>query len=140
VIVGVTGGRAFTARRIVWRVLDDLHGGADGPITDLVHGAAKGVDAFCDQWARQRRTNARWIRIWAFFPDFPRYGATMAPTVRNQEMVDRGPRPDVCLEFLGGSGTGDMVQRWRKAGFRILEVHGEGELHEKHWPQEDFGC
>jgi hypothetical protein len=138
VIIGVTGGRRYSARNVVWTVLDRLHDGPDGPITSLVHGAAQGADAFADQWARQRRTTKRWIAICAFLPDYERYGK-LAPLQRNQEMVDF-VKPDICLEFLGGSGTGDMVERWRKARFRVFEVHGEGTLHEKHWPKKDLSC
>lgn len=48
----VCGGRNFTDRAHIYRVLDSMH--ATRPITRLIHGAATGVDDLAADWARSR--------------------------------------------------------------------------------------
>ena len=86
----VCGGRDFSDREALFRVLDDLH--STHGFTLLVHGAARGAD-------------------WQM------HGLRAGP-VRNREML-RTCKPEIVVAFPGGSGTEHMIDISLKAGVRV---------------------
>jgi len=84
------------------------------PGTTLIHGAARGADRFAAEFA----DGLGFVEILAFPADWERDGLAAGP-IRNQRMIDEG-KPDVVIAFPGGRGTGDMIQRARKAGIPVV--------------------
>lgn len=107
----ICGGRSYTDRARVFRALDLAH--AFTPIGAVIHGAAKGVDSFADEWAIYHGvTPERFPANWA------QEGLGAGPR-RNQRMLEHG-RPDVVFVFHGGKGTADMLRRAMKAGVPVV--------------------
>lgn len=109
----VTGGREYENRVHVFHVLDCLD--QINPITELTHGAARGVDQFADEWAQQHGVP----RV-KFPPDWNAFGKAAGP-VRNRKMLDHS-QPDLVVAFPGGRGTEDCKQVAKHNGFSVLEV------------------
>lgn len=124
ITVMVTGGRDYTDRDHVYRVLDRTH--AERTIVQLIHGACgwdtaftgwtsrslRGADALADAWAIDRgvvvhRVPARWSRL----------GRHAGPE-RNARMV--ALRPDVCVVFPGGRGTANARALAEAAGIEVV--------------------
>ncbi len=112
----VTGGRDFDD---YWRVEETLDSLAEvtglAPITWVITGDARGVDAHAASWAAHR---AKLIAI--FEADWASHGKAAGP-MRNARMLTEG-KPDIVVAFPGGKGTADMVRRAEKAGVRIMKV------------------
>jgi len=73
----------------------------------LIHGAAPGVDSFCDELMDH------WGWTICFHPaDWDTHGKAAGP-IRNQAMLDHHPDIDLVLAFPSpeSRGTWDMVQR-----------------------------
>jgi hypothetical protein len=102
----VCGGRDFTDLGRVWSMLDTYHNmpGAGGPITLVIHGAAKGADELAAEWARSNRVEQR-----AFHADWQTHGKAAGP-IRNRAMLDEG-KPNLVIAFPGGKGTANMVMQ-----------------------------
>jgi hypothetical protein len=125
----VCGGRDYNNRAELFRILDDLHDAT--PITVLIHGGAKGADAFAAAWAEARRVDtnaypAQWDDLSQ--PDalikHSRSGRAYdarAGFRRNQTMLDLG-KPDLVVAFPGGNGTQDMIDRAKAAGVGVIHV------------------
>jgi uncharacterized protein (DUF58 family) len=116
----VCGGRDYADARALGAELDALHAG--NPVTDLIHGAARGADSLAAAWARSRG-----ISIRPFPADWDRHGKA-AGFLRNVRMLREG-RPDLVVAFPGGRGTAHMVGLARRAGVAVLEAarpHPEG--------------
>jgi len=92
---------------------------AKGPITMLIHGAARGADSLAASWAIDTGL-AEFGEVLAFPADWNKHGVAAGP-VRNQEMLDVG-KPDLVVAFAGGRGTEDMVRRAIKAGINVQRV------------------
>lgn len=77
--------------------------------TEIVSGAARGVDACARRYAR-----AHHIQLTEFFPDYDTYGRT-APLRRNDEIVNYA---DLVLAFWDGAsrGTQYVIRRCREEG------------------------
>lgn len=103
---------------------------ANGPISCIIHGNAKGADSWAAFHAREyhipeRPFPAKWNDIYApgavikytRGPNGKAYNA-LAGHWRNQEMIDIG-KPDWGIGFKGGSGTADMATRLERAGIPI---------------------
>jgi len=132
--VGVTGGRDFTNRVVIFGVLDDLH--AISPISELVHGDARGVDTIARDWAHDRGVNetpfpADWQNLDApgavikCHPGGQPYNA-LAGFTRNQAMVDYGI--EVLVAFPGNRGTRDMRRRATAADVLIIPISTSGKI------------
>ncbi len=102
----VSGGRDFDDVEFVVTHLNRLHKARQ--ITQLIHGAAKGVDTIAAFWAEENGIAPR-----PFPAEWVEYGRYRAGPIRNQQMLDEG-RPDALFAFPGGSGTADMVERAEK--------------------------
>ena len=48
----VCGGRDFDDQTHLYTQLDNLHLSGDGPITEIIQGAASGADTIAAQWAK----------------------------------------------------------------------------------------
>lgn len=118
----VTGGRDYADAERVDAVLDYYH--AQRPFSVLIHGAASGADTLASLWATSRNVPtlpfpADWNDLSAppaiirYRRDGTPYNAA-AGGIRNGRMLREG-KPDVCVAFHGGRGTGDMCQRCHAA-------------------------
>lgn len=111
----VTGGRAFNDLGFVWSSLDAFNY-THGPISELGHGDADGVDNLC--------------KLWAEYNDVPHvpYPADWdthdlaAGTIRNGEMLDDF-QPQYLLVFPGGRGTTNCAKQARKKGIKRMFFH-----------------
>lgn len=106
----VCGGRDYTDSRYLFGYLDALH--AVTPITDVIHGAARGADMLAHEWAYQRQ-----VRMWPCPADWKALGKAAGP-IRNKAMLDEH-KPDLVVAFPGGRGTQNMVELAGRAGVRI---------------------
>lgn len=104
-------------RSFVTDQLDNLHLGTEGPITVIIHGAARGADQCAGTWARKRL-----VCEIAVPANWSGHGMAAGP-IRNQRMLL--DEPDLVLAFPGGKGTAHMVKIAREAGIRVLELKPE---------------
>lgn len=109
----VCGGRTYDDFTHLQKTLDEID--ALMPITELIHGGARGADRLADYWARSRGLTPR-----VFLADWDEHGKAAGP-IRNQKMLDKG-KPDLVIAFPGGRGTADMVSRAMKAGVVVREA------------------
>ncbi|QXN72188.1 DprA-like DNA processing chain A [Rhodobacter phage RcRios] len=114
----VCGGRDFSDREALFRVLDDLH--STHGFTLLVHGAARGADRLAGEWAEARGVTCKPIAA-----DWQMHGLRAGP-VRNREML-RTCKPEIVVAFPGGSGTEHMIEISRKAGVTVHVIEGHQE-------------
>lgn len=121
----VFGGRDFTDRRWLYRVLDAVH--ARLPISMIIEGEASGADRLARQWAEMRKIlvdpyPADWNDISVAGAVVRRsrngklYNAAAGP-MRNAKMLHLG-KPTYAIGFPGGSGTRDMASQCFLAGLR----------------------
>ena len=115
----VCGGRDYTDRARVWRVLD-AYREKYGRLT-IIQGGARGADRHARDWALAQSS----VCLINEPADWDAHGKAAGP-IRNQRMLDEG-KPDLVLAFPGGRGTADMVSRARKAGIRVIDP-ASGEL------------
>jgi hypothetical protein len=120
----VTGGRNFSDRAKVYRVMDAAVERLG--LSTLIEGEAGGLDTLAKEWAIDRGVPfepypAKWDEV-----DVP--GAVIryrngkpynaaAGGLRNQQMIDDG-KPDKAIAFPGGTGTADMTKRLKAAGIQ----------------------
>lgn len=109
----VCGGRDYTDRARVYRVLSAVH--EKRPVSLLVSGGAQGADFLGETWAKSQG-----IPIHVYPAEWARYG-NRAGILRNQRMLD-AEEIDGVVAFPGGTGTADMVRRAEKAGIRVMKV------------------
>lgn len=110
----VCGGRDFLDEGFCWQQLQSFHMSGDGPITEIIHGGARGADSFAGRWGKGEH-----IKVRQFPADWKKHGKAAGP-IRNQEML--GTNPDAVLAFKGGKGTADMVRRAEAAGIRVERI------------------
>lgn len=112
----VCGGRDYTQRDCVFRVLDAL--ALVESVEEVIHGAARGADSLAGKWAQARGVKETPVPAnWYPQPGKLDRGAGFK---RNRAMLKL--RPDLVVAFPGGNGTADMVQTSRDAGIRVMEV------------------
>lgn len=115
----VCGGRDFNDQNLLFCTMDSLN--AQRPITQIIHGGARGADSLAGYWAQQRS-----IPLINVFPaNWDKYGKS-AGYIRNQEMLDEG-QPDMVIAFPGGRGTDMMVKIARKAGVLTYQLNNQGQ-------------
>ena len=105
----VSGGREFDDYEFIVKMLNRLH--ASRSITELIHGAARGVDTICGYWGDELGIKvtpvpAKWQDE---FGNFNKH----AGFDRNALMLSQH-KPDALMAFPGGGGTLDMVSRAEK--------------------------
>lgn len=114
-IVLVTGSRETKRVIAVNDRLDAVH--ASEPITLLIHGACRGLDLICEQWAKANEVDyfgmpAKWRKM----------GKRAGP-VRNRAMCcPYGIVPQKLLAFPGNVGTADMVKAATERGIPVERV------------------
>lgn len=118
----VTGSRDWPDPSYVHRVLDAVcanNGWHRGDIT-VVHGGARGVDAYADDWARNRGVCTEVHKA-----DWARHGRGAGP-IRNQAMVNAGA--DICAAFIhqGSRGASHCADAAERAGIPVLRVISGG--------------
>jgi hypothetical protein len=123
----VTGGRETTLKKLgldpaaicvlVVKTLNQISDCGRRPTT-VIHGGAKGVDSYADNWCAGTRTPKLCFPVSK--DDWESKG-NIAGNLRNTQMLNDG-KPDVCLAFPGGGGTADMVMKCCDAGVRVVPV------------------
>lgn len=112
----VTGGRDYSNKEKVYDVLGKIH--KDKGIVELCHGAARGADDLANLWAVTQDVPRR------VFPVSSKEWNTLgkkAGVLRNQRMLEEF-KPDLIVEFPGGTGTHDMVARGKRNSIPIRTV------------------
>lgn len=103
-IVLVCGGRHYSDRRCVYRILDQIH--EIERITLIVQGFATGADRLAHYWALDRGVASTGTK-YQITPDMWREQGRAAGFIRNRAMwVEQ--RPHLCVAFPGGPGTASM--------------------------------
>ncbi len=95
-----TGSRNWRHHTAVWAVLDALakeYVAVGETEMVVVHGAARGVDAYAESWVRLKGPHPLPVRSEAHHADWAKHGRR-AGYIRNLAMTSRGA--DVCLAFL----------------------------------------
>ena len=109
----VCGSRDFADEKLLFDALDVAH--EFGPITQVIHGAARGADTLAGEWAEGR------IPVRAFPAKWGEYGRAAGP-IRNRQMLVEG-EPDVVIAFFTDEktsrGTANMVKQARGAGVPV---------------------
>lgn len=114
----VCGSRGWSDGDVIARALSALQANAV-----IVHGAARGADAFAEKTAKELG-----LRTEPHPANWGRFGRSARPR-RNAEMADAGA--DLCLAFrLDGlsPGTDDMIRRCRSVGIPVRLTEGKRRL------------
>jgi hypothetical protein len=101
----------------VQEVLKSLHKAKF--FTCIIHGGARGTDSYAGYFARAMNIPQDIYR-----PRYSMYSSRIAPLMRNQEMIDKG-KPQLAIEFPGGTGTADMHERVIHAGIDLIVIKDE---------------
>jgi hypothetical protein len=126
----VYGGRNYADAARLFHILDHYHAESGG-FSAVIEGEASGVDKLARAWAESRGVPfdpypADWDNLDAFpfvlrrRADGKIYNAA-AGGIRNERMLVEG-KPDVGIEFPGGTGTADMSRRLRLAKVPVVCV------------------
>lgn len=107
----VCGGRNYADKQHLFATLDAAH--RKRPITQLIHGAARGADSLAGEWCLFRG-----IPEIAVPAEWDKYGKR-AGSIRNEVML--AMNPDGVIAFPGGSGTAHMVRIAKAAGVTVWE-------------------
>lgn len=120
-IILVTGGRDYSDRKTVFRVLDEL--ARNNAVDEIVHGGAKGADALANEWGKAREMCITTFPVTT--ADWMQHGRSAGPR-RNGLMVAfmkrQIGRKGIVVAFPGGNGTADCVRQARAAGVSVLEI------------------
>ena len=112
----VCGGRYFTGLQAVitlGNALLAIH--KETPITEIIHGAARGADTLAEKFGEYFGIPTR-----AFPADWKKYKNSAGP-IRNKQMLVEG-NPDVVVAFPGGAGTANMVSQAIKHKVKVIVV------------------
>lgn len=110
----VAGSREIRDREVV----EEAMGRAEiafGPVSEIVHGGARGVDSLADSIARD------WdVEVTLFEPEWDEYGKAAGP-LRNSEMAQYG---DALVAVWDGESTGtkSMIQKAMAFGLDVLVI------------------
>lgn len=126
----VFGGRDYEWISVAWGALDALH--RRRPVSLIMHGGARGADRLADRWAINRgvplkRYPAPWYEVINVPGAVVKLNGAGKPYNaiaghwRNQRMADA--KPDLGLQFPGGTGTADMRHRLDGAGIPVIQVY-----------------
>jgi hypothetical protein len=106
----IAGGRGRNLTQSEYELLDKIH--SETPITEVVSGAATGVDKCGEFWAKQNKITVR-----RFPAEWHKYGPSAGPR-RNKAMAAYAHA--VAL-FPGGRGTDSMWREAKEAGLVIFD-------------------
>ena len=112
----VCGSRSYDNWEYIFARIEDIH--KETPITEIIHGAAKGVDSWAGLWARRNS-----IQENRYPADWEGHGKAAGP-IRNRRMLDEG-KPDLVMGFLTpeSKGTRNMLEQAHKAGVKCIVHH-----------------
>lgn len=112
-IIAVTGGRDYTAKNVVYKILDEY-----APTQVFVGDCSRGVDYFVVCWGRDRG-----IPVLVFRAEWKRLGLSAGP-VRNRKMVEALLKEGgkTLLAFPGGKGTLSCKLAGWELGADVREV------------------
>lgn len=108
----VTGGRAYSNRKLVYAALDKLYNSDYLGRMTLIEGGALGADRLAQDWANQTHIDVDLVTCEA---DWDNRGLS-AGMERNRHMANL--RPDICLAFKGGRGTQNMIDICRERNIK----------------------
>lgn len=113
----VAGSRDITDRRIVREAIED----ADllfGPVDEIVHGGARGVDSIAHDIAKAKG----FPKVTPMHAEWDKYGKAAGPK-RNAKMAEYG---DALVAVWDGKspGTHDMIERAMARGLDVLVYQG----------------
>jgi hypothetical protein len=109
----VCGGRDYSDAAGLFAVLDAIH--HDHPVSEVIHGTARGADSLGAKWAKARRIPER-----PYPADWTKHGKS-AGYRRNELMLADG-KPDLVVVFPGGKGTAHMVGLTNAAGIPVRKI------------------
>ena len=113
----VCGGRDFNDKTMIYNVLNNRMIQANGKITHIIHGNARGADTLAGQWARE--TGVQEVSCPANWQVYGR----RAGFLRNKAMLDLlNPEKDIVIAFPGGRGTEMMVDIAKKANVTVRRI------------------
>ena len=112
----VCGGRKFSDRELLYKVLNIIHNGIKGGITTIIHGGASGADSIAGEWSVDvlKKEAEVYLANWNLHK-------TAAGPIRNRKMLKEG-KPDIVVAFPGGSGTSDMIKIAAAAGVKVFDI------------------
>lgn len=112
----VCGGRKFSDRDLLYKVLNVIHNGVKGGITTIIHGGATGADSIAGDWSVNvlKKEAEVYLANWNMHK-------TAAGPIRNRKMLKEG-KPDLVVAFPGGSGTADMIKIAVAAGLKVFDI------------------
>ena len=104
----IAGSRTIADRETVFELLERI----PWEVTEVVSGAARGVDVLGEQWASDNR-----IRLSRFPASWHKHGKAAGP-IRNQEMADYA---DALVAIWDGEsrGTKDMIDKAMAKGLQV---------------------
>lgn len=112
----VCGGRKFSDRDLVYKVLNIIHNGVKGGIKAIIHGGASGADSIAGDWSVDVLKKDAEV-----YPANWNLHKTAAGPIRNRKMLKEG-KPDIVVAFPGGSGTADMIKIATAAGVKVFDI------------------
>lgn len=112
----VTGGRDYTDRDRVTRVLDLVHERIG--VLVVIHGGATGADTLASEWAIDRGVPTEPYAVTK--EEWRTQGISAGPR-RNARML-AASAPDVVVAFPGGRGTANMTSLADEATVPILDA------------------
>lgn len=110
----IAGGRDYVFNHLDIARLDKLH--AENGFTLVITGGAKGADAEGEKWGRLRG-----IPTLKFPADWRSHGLSAGP-IRNRQMIDSLPTPDMVVAFKGGKGTANIVDLALRKGITVVHL------------------
>lgn len=115
----VCGGRKFSDRDLVYKVLNIIHNGVKGGIKTIIHGGASGADSIAGDWSVDVLKKDAEV-----YPANWNLHKTAAGPIRNRKMLKEG-KPDLVVAFPGGSGTADMIKIAVAAGLKVFDIENK---------------
>lgn len=108
----VCGSRHFQNEELMEDVLKEY------PITEIIHGGARGADTLSGDYGRESNVP---VRVWP--ADWDTHGRRAGP-IRNYQMLKEG-QPDLVVAFLApdSRGTKHMIEIAEKAGVPVRIVN-----------------
>jgi len=110
----IAGSRDYTDYTFIAAQIDRIVPTIGSPVTEIVSGGARGVDACGERYAAERS-----IPVTQFPADWHRHSRAAGP-IRNREMAEYA---DYLIAFSsGGPGTTNMIKTMRSFGKPLTVV------------------
>jgi hypothetical protein len=110
----IAGSRSITSFEVVVKSVEEAISKHNWQVTEVVSGAAKGVDRYGEEWAKQAD-----IPVRIFKPDWKRgRGAGFA----NNKMMAEYADAAVIVRVSDSSGSQQMAETMRRLGKPFYEV------------------